>query len=49
MSTIAYLMDTLRTPALNPDIASNALNDIMNAPERVDFRDLYYASIKPFH
>ncbi|KAK0184433.1 hypothetical protein F5146DRAFT_1228612 [Armillaria mellea] len=48
-STIAYLMDTLRTPALDPDVASNALNDIMNAPQRVDCRDLYYASIKPSH
>lgn len=48
-NTIAYLMDILRAPALDPDVASNALNDIMNAPQRGDYRDRYYASIKPSH
>ncbi|PBK64333.1 hypothetical protein ARMSODRAFT_918507, partial [Armillaria solidipes] len=47
--TIAFLLDQLRPKDRDPAVANNALNDIMNAPERVDYCDRYYASMKPSH
>ncbi|PBK87152.1 hypothetical protein ARMGADRAFT_939469 [Armillaria gallica] len=47
--TIAFLLDQLRPKDRDPAVANNALNDIMNAPERVDYRDRYYARLKPSH
>ncbi|KAK0466665.1 hypothetical protein IW261DRAFT_1346445 [Armillaria novae-zelandiae] len=48
-NTIAFLLDQLRLKDRDPPVANNALNRIMNAPERVDYRDRYYASLKPSH
>ncbi len=47
--TNAFLLDQLRPKDRDPAVANNALNDIMNAPERVDYRDRYYARLKPSH
>lgn len=48
-NTIAFLLDQLRPKDRDPAVANNALNDIMNAPERVDYHDRYYAGLKPSH
>ncbi|KAK0488270.1 hypothetical protein EDD18DRAFT_1291619 [Armillaria luteobubalina] len=47
--TRAFLLDKLKPQYRDPGVANNALNDIMNAPERVDYRDRYYARLKPSH
>ncbi|KAK0475690.1 hypothetical protein EDD18DRAFT_1265999, partial [Armillaria luteobubalina] len=48
-NTTAFLLDRLQPKDRDPPVANNALNKIMNAPERVDYRDRYYASLKPSH
>ncbi|KAK0188295.1 hypothetical protein F5146DRAFT_1002396 [Armillaria mellea] len=39
---------SLRAP-LDPAFANTALNNIMNAPARADYRDRYYEAISPSH
>ncbi|KAK0452836.1 uncharacterized protein EV420DRAFT_1558595 [Desarmillaria tabescens] len=48
-NTVSFLLDKLRPKDMDPPMANNALNDIMNAPEREDYRDRYYARMKPSH
>ncbi|KAK0209659.1 hypothetical protein IW262DRAFT_1416458 [Armillaria fumosa] len=46
--TVKFFLYQLRSP-LDPAFASTSLNSIMNAPERVDFRERYYEAISPSH
>ncbi|SJL18689.1 uncharacterized protein ARMOST_22288 [Armillaria ostoyae] len=46
--TVKFLLYQLRSP-LDPTFANTALNNIMNAPERADYRDRYYEAISPSH
>ncbi|KAK0224510.1 hypothetical protein EDD85DRAFT_243310 [Armillaria nabsnona] len=46
--TVKFFLYQLRSP-LDPASANTALNNIMNAPARVDYRDRYYEAISPSH
>lgn len=47
-ATVQFFLYQLRSP-LDPAFANTALNNIMNAPARVDYRDRYYEAISPSH
>ncbi|KAK0202285.1 hypothetical protein DFS33DRAFT_882083 [Desarmillaria ectypa] len=46
--TVKFLFHQLRS-TLDPASTNIALNNIMNAPERADYRDRYYEAIRPSH
>ncbi len=47
--TTKRLIDSLDLNRIEPSAGNVALNAIMNAPERVDYRDRFYARLKPSH
>ncbi|KAG7443862.1 uncharacterized protein BT62DRAFT_934454 [Guyanagaster necrorhizus] len=46
--TANFLVHQIRS-TLDPVSINTALNNIMNAPERTDYRDRYYEAIRPSH
>jgi len=47
--TVQLIHANMITSQINPAAANNALNSVMNAPERVDYRDRFYFGLKPAH
>ncbi|EEB92968.1 hypothetical protein MPER_08443, partial [Moniliophthora perniciosa FA553] len=45
----AAILANLKFDEVYPGTANNALNAVMNAPERVDYRDRVYTPLKPSH
>uniref|UniRef100_A0A0W0FAF2 DUF4470 domain-containing protein n=1 Tax=Moniliophthora roreri TaxID=221103 RepID=A0A0W0FAF2_MONRR len=48
-TTMDAILADLKFGEVDPGTANNALNAVMNAPERVDYRDRVYARLKPSH
>ncbi|ESK91309.1 hypothetical protein Moror_2823 [Moniliophthora roreri MCA 2997] len=47
--TIEAIVSDLNFNVVDAGTANNILNAVMNAPERVDYRDRFYARLKPSH
>ncbi|ESK84859.1 hypothetical protein Moror_14953 [Moniliophthora roreri MCA 2997] len=49
LATIECIIANMSFNRVNPWTANNALNAVMNGPERIDYRERFYAGLKPSH
>ncbi|EEB93239.1 hypothetical protein MPER_08134, partial [Moniliophthora perniciosa FA553] len=49
LATLERIVANMKFTSVDPWTANNALNAVMNGPERIDHRERFYAGLKPSH